>query len=144
MRKCGRLRLTLLKRYSFDFLIRHYPLIFLKVLLSIGETFTGAQGIQTWLNLCARLISRSIPEERLQIDPDQEGRTLINLPKYRVKKEQMTSVIWTTPLGLPIVQPYRKSARKQVMTAIQSVFISDPNVPSEGDSIYCRITQIRC
>jgi DNA-directed RNA polymerase len=51
-----------------------------------------------------------------------------------MKKEQMTSVIWTTALGLPIVQPYRKSARKQVMTNLQSVYISDPNVPSEGES----------
>jgi DNA-directed RNA polymerase len=29
-------------------------------------------------------------------------------------KEQMTTVIWTTLLGLPIVQPYRKIGRKQV------------------------------
>jgi DNA-directed RNA polymerase len=28
--------------------------------------------------------------------------------------EQMTTVIWTSLLGLPIVQPYRKLARKQV------------------------------
>lgn len=107
----------------------------LKVLLSIGETFKGAKGIQTWLNLCARLIARSIPEDRLQITQDEKGGTVINLPKFRVKKEQMTSVIWTTPLGLPIVQPYKKTVRKQVMTAIQSVFISDPNVPSEGDRL---------
>ena len=63
---------------------------------------------------------------------NEKGETMLMLPKSKVKKEQMTSVIWTTPLGLPIVQPYRKTARKQVMTAIQSVFISDPNVPSEG------------
>lgn len=30
-------------------------------------------------------------------------------------KEQMTTVIWTTLLGLPIVQPYRKAGRKQVI-----------------------------
>lgn len=47
----------------------------------------------------------------------------------------MSSVVWTTPLGLPIVQPYRKTKRKQVMTAIQSVFISDPNVPSEVNAV---------
>jgi len=48
----------------------------------------------------------------------------------------MTSVVWTTALGLPIVQPYRKAARKQVQTAIQSVFISDPRAPSEGDNFF--------
>jgi len=62
--------------------------------------------------------------------------------------EQMTTVIWTTLLGLPIVQPYRKAVRKQVpllqplsnyqltflqiMTQLQSVYISDPNQPQAG------------
>ncbi|KAG8984999.1 DNA-directed RNA polymerase, partial [Tulasnella sp. 427] len=45
----------------------------------------------------------------------------------RIKQEQMVSVIWSTPLGLPIVQPYRKTTRKQVRTNLQTVFISDPN-----------------
>ncbi|KAF9522502.1 hypothetical protein CPB83DRAFT_911296 [Crepidotus variabilis] len=105
-----------------------------KVLMSIGETFSGAKAIQTWLNLCARLIAKSIPPTRLQITTDKAGRPHVNLPKSKVKKEQMTSVIWTTPLGLPIVQPYRKTARKQVMTKIQSVYISDPNAPNEVNS----------
>jgi DNA-directed RNA polymerase, mitochondrial len=47
----------------------------------------------------------------------------------------MTSVIWTTALGLPVVQPYRKISRKQVMTKIQSVYISDPNVPHEVNAV---------
>ena len=51
----------------------------------------------------------------------------------RLKKEQMTSVVWTTGLGLPIVQPYRKSNRKQIRTSIQTVYISDPNSPAEGE-----------
>lgn len=51
----------------------------------------------------------------------------------RLRKEQMTAVVWTTPLGLPIVQPYRKIKRKQIMASMQSVFISDPNAPAEGE-----------
>jgi len=46
----------------------------------------------------------------------------------------MTSVVWTTPLGLPIVQPYRKTKRKQIRTSLQTVFISDPNSPAEVNS----------
>lgn len=51
----------------------------------------------------------------------------------RLRKEQMTAVVWTTPLGLPIVQPYRKIKRKQIMASLQSVYISDPNAPAEGE-----------
>lgn len=48
------------------------------------------------------------------------------------KHQQMTSVIWTTVLGLPIVQPYRKVKKGQVATKLQSVLVSDPSKPSEG------------
>ncbi|RXW11654.1 hypothetical protein EST38_g14201 [Candolleomyces aberdarensis] len=156
-----------------------------KVLACIGDTFVGAQSIQTWLNLCARLISKSISPERferrvvkqqeemekkekaklkkkakaakglaassssskakavvvsaedLEEGEEDEGRSKkpFAVPMAKMKKEQMTSVIWTTALGLPIVQPYRKSARRQVMTNLQSVYISDPNVPSEVNTM---------
>jgi DNA-directed RNA polymerase, mitochondrial len=89
--------------------------------------------------MCARLIAKSIPEERL---PEAMDEHIVRrrkksgakaLPVSRLKKEQMTSVVWTTPLGLPIVQPYRKTKRKQIMTSLQTVFISDPNSPAEGE-----------
>ncbi|KIM41950.1 hypothetical protein M413DRAFT_71072 [Hebeloma cylindrosporum] len=101
------------------------------VLATIGDTFKGAQAIQNWLNLCARLISKSIHQDRLGLREGPKGELLISLPMSHVKKEQMTSVIWTTSMGLPIVQPYRKVARRQVETAIQSVYISDPYKAAE-------------
>ncbi|KAG1790147.1 DNA/RNA polymerase, partial [Suillus variegatus] len=109
-----------------------------RVLVCIGDLFSGAKAIQTWLNLCARLISKSIPAERvpdaLQA-PKGRKKNGSSLPKNRIRKEQMSSVVWTTPLGLPIIQPYRKTKRKQVMTSIQSVFISDPNAPAEVNAV---------
>ncbi|KAI0753612.1 DNA/RNA polymerase [Fomes fomentarius] len=103
-----------------------------KVLASIGDLFKGAKEIQNWLNMCARLIAKAIPNDRLVESMTEEttakrGRAS---KQPRWKKEQMTSVVWTTPLGLPVVQPYRAVKRKQVMTAMQSVYISDPNAPS--------------
>ncbi|KZT65062.1 DNA/RNA polymerase [Daedalea quercina L-15889] len=89
------------------------------VLGSIGDLFKGAKDIQLWLNITARLIAKSIPPERLE-----ESETA------RLRKETMTSVVWTTPLGLPIVQPYRMTKRKQIITSMQSVYISDPNIPT--------------
>ncbi|QSL65643.1 hypothetical protein MERGE_002956 [Pneumocystis wakefieldiae] len=80
-----------------------------KVFFSLKSMFTGAHKIQEWLNEAAKRISKSI---NTSLSDD------INL---------MTSVIWTSPLNLPIVQPYRKLSRKQIKTNIQSIFISDPN-----------------
>ena len=105
-----------------------------KVIACIGDLFAGAQDIQTWLNLCARLISKSIPPTRTHATLPVEGAK--NSPaQSRIKNEQMTTVVWTTPLGLPIVQPYRKVKRKQVATTIQTVYISDPNAPATVNSM---------
>ncbi|KAI0070874.1 DNA/RNA polymerase [Panus rudis PR-1116 ss-1] len=108
------------------------------VLGCIGDLFKGAKEIQAWLNLSAKLISKSIPPERIEEvvkrGPAKSSRkkeasgSLSTLNKLR--KEQMTAVIWTTPLGLPIVQPYRQIKKKQIITSLQTVYISDPSVPA--------------
>lgn len=109
---------------------------FAQVMLAIGDLFSGAQSIMNWLTLSARLIAKSVPEDRLNAamqpyEPKIKSKKTAAVAS-RLQKEQMTSVVWTTPLGLPIVQPYRKVKRKQIMTSLQTVFISDPNVPASG------------
>lgn len=107
-----------------------------KVLAAIGDLFKGAKEIQTWLNTSARLIAKSIPPERLDAviaqseDASRPKQSPKDTPANRLKDEQMTTVVWTTPMGLPIVQPYRKTKRKQVLTALQTVYISDPSAPT--------------
>ncbi|CEP18198.1 hypothetical protein [Parasitella parasitica] len=116
-----------------------------KVFSSLGEMFTGAHQIQDWLTDSARRIARSVPLETLQESglvpggpPAAKGpeETTVKKRGGGKKKEfsarnptanQMTSVIWTTPLGLPIVQPYRRSGKKQIATLLQTIFIEDPD-----------------
>ncbi|KAL4063046.1 hypothetical protein V8B97DRAFT_2026531 [Scleroderma yunnanense] len=102
-----------------------------QVLFCIGDLFSGAKAIQTWLNLCAKLISKSIPGDRVAEAVQPQKRRGSQKATNRIRKEQMATVVWTTPLGLPIVQPYRKTKRKQIITALQTVYISDPNSPAE-------------
>lgn len=112
-------------------------------MVAIGDLFSGAQSIMNWLTLSARLISKSVPEDRLNaaMQPyEPKIKTKKPTAMTRLQKEQMTSVVWTTPLGLPIVQPYRKVKRKQIMTSLQTVFISDPNVPASGESESSTVT----
>lgn len=107
-----------------------------KVIDCIGNLFSGAQDIQNWLNLCARLISKSIPPARIPSVlsaapiPNKKKQTSAD----RIREEQMTTVVWTTPLGLPIVQPYRRTKRTQVATTLQTVYISDPSAPAMVNS----------
>lgn len=105
------------------------------VLNCIGDLFSGATAIQNWLTTCARIISHAIPEQRLtealKEYNDSNKRTKTFLPLDSLRKEQLTSVVWTTPLGLPVVQPYRKTKKRQVLTKLQTVFITDPHAMHE-------------
>lgn len=114
-----------------------------QVLQCIGDLFQGANDIMNWLTACARIIAKSVPGDRVldavELDVKSRSRKRINTPT-RLRKEQMAAVVWTTPLGLPIVQPYRKVKRKQIMTNMQSVYISDPNAPAEGEPAIPSVT----
>ncbi|CAD6217058.1 unnamed protein product [Miscanthus lutarioriparius] len=59
-------------------------------LTALGEMFQAARGIMNWLGDCAKVIACE------------------NEP-----------VRWTTPLGLPVVQPYRKLGRHLIKTSLQ-------------------------
>lgn len=115
-----------------------------QVLQCIGDLFQGANDIMNWLTISARVISKSVPGDRvleaMELDNKLDNKSSSSSRKVtnkfdttRWRKEQMTAVVWTTPLGLPIVQPYRKIKRKQVITSVQSVYISDPYAPAEGE-----------
>ena len=106
------------------------------VLHCIGDLFSGAKAIQNWLNLCAKLITKGVPKERLpEILKPQRANAKADTVEARIRKEQMATMVWTTPLGLPIVQPYRKAKRKQIMTSLQTVYISDPAAPAAVNGI---------
>ncbi|KAJ1031329.1 hypothetical protein NDA18_002545 [Ustilago nuda] len=114
------------------------------IMLCIGNLFSGAQKIQDWLTFSAKVIAKSIPSQRVEeatrpYQPSQTNLKRADARGYsrdpakadRIVKEQMTSVIWTTALGLPVVQPYRKTKKRQISTAMQTVFINDPHSNSE-------------
>lgn len=101
-----------------------------------------------WLTASARIISKSVPGDRvleaMELDNSVRSRRVKMKGATRLRKEQMTAVVWTTPLGLPIVQPYRKVKRKQIMASLQSVYISDPNAPAEGEHAPPNSVLLRC
>ncbi|KAI4389287.1 hypothetical protein MLD38_001528 [Melastoma candidum] len=59
-------------------------------LAALGEMFEAARSIMSWLGDCAKIIA-----------------------------SQNQPVQWTTPLGLPVVQPYRRVGRHLVKTSLQ-------------------------
>jgi DNA-directed RNA polymerase len=71
----------------------------------LHQMFDSAKDIMQWLSLCARVVAKA--DKPVQ---------------------------WTTPLGLPVVQPYRKkvnqhSARHRLLHAVHGGIMRDAKTP---------------
>ncbi|KAI3402432.2 RPO41 [Candida oxycetoniae] len=92
-----------------------------QVFASIRELFEGAHLIQSWLGESAKRISKSV-----SMDFD-EAKTNNN-------ELHSSAVIWTSPLGLPCVQPYRINKQQSVKTTLQDIVIVNPSGTSNVDA----------
>lgn len=133
----------------------HY--VALKIFKSLGQMFAGAQKIQNWLGQCADRVATCLTPEQVEELKD-EKKIMKKQKKTRSKKSKSddteageaapvktrkataqdavsakkplfkSTVVWTTPLRLPVVQPYRSSKSKVVSTSLQDLSIQDPQV----------------
>ncbi|EMG46746.1 RPO41 DNA-directed RNA polymerase [Candida maltosa Xu316] len=92
-----------------------------QVFASIRELFENAHLIQDWLAEAAKRITKSVA---LDFGDSKDSEHELH----------SSSVIWTTPLGLPCVQPYRVHKQTAVKTSVQDIFISIPSGTSAVDS----------
>lgn len=98
----------------------------------LHEMFYSAKHIMQWLSECARLVAK-------------EGR----------------AVAWTTPMGLPVIQPYRRKTQQHVRTVLQRLVLATdqddrpvmkqrqrtafpPNYIHSIDSSHMMLTAIAC
>lgn len=145
-------QLDAIMRSGSEFHVPNYQLaayIAKKIFKALATMFQGAQAIQFWLGECADRISTAITPEQIVKILERRGKKLADHdPKYKSKvikwsrnvREMKTtrpnafrsqfksSVIWTTPLKLPVVQPYRNDRRHDVKTALQAIAIKAPRV----------------
>ena len=102
-----------------------------KIFKSLSTMFNGAHDIQYWLTDCAARISDSISAEQVDyIEREAKGEKFPNqfkLIPLKGRKDDLlsfkSSVIWTTPLKMPVVQPYRKASTRRIDTNLQSITI---------------------
>ncbi|KXL50910.1 hypothetical protein M433DRAFT_61006 [Acidomyces richmondensis BFW] len=122
-----------------------------KIFKSLGSMFQGAQAIQHWLGQCADRIATCLTPEQIQYlsvnqdvqtKPKRKSRkaetsqTVLNLDKKMSEAKERkaaqpmfkSTVVWTTPLRLPVVQPYRKTGSKEIRTNLQNIALAEPQV----------------
>ncbi|KAB8760591.1 hypothetical protein FH972_026583 [Carpinus fangiana] len=105
------------------------------VFRALGEMFNGAQAIQHWLGESAGKISSVLtPEqitrlrEQMESQQDQPAKRAVRTNSWKSDKlddrQFKSGVIWTTPLGLPVVQPYREHLVKQIATTVKQMSVA--------------------
>ncbi|KIN00408.1 hypothetical protein OIDMADRAFT_125253 [Oidiodendron maius Zn] len=111
-----------------------------KIFTALSTMFRGAHDIQYWLGECASRITRSLtPEQMDRLEGDWPTTALGPPTERRTSQRSVfgvaledpgefrSSVIWTTPLHMPVVQPYRQSKTRMVQTNMQSISLSEPH-----------------
>ncbi|RYP19296.1 hypothetical protein DL767_009685 [Monosporascus sp. MG133] len=110
-----------------------------KIFKALSTMFRGAHDIQYWLGECAGRVCRALTPE--QLDQIAEGPVTAPM-KSRAKKTKSateellgafrSTIIWTTPLRMPVVQPYRKPGIRVVPTSLQDLNLQ---VPERSDPV---------
>ncbi|KAI1168294.1 DNA-directed RNA polymerase [Nemania serpens] len=119
-----------------------------KIFKALSTMFSGAHDIQYWLGECAGRVCRALTPEQLdRIATDNADTT--KSPKTSgsgTKKNKKTStlameellnqfrstIVWTTPLRMPIVQPYRKNGTRVIHTCLQDLSLQ---IPERSDPV---------
>ena len=107
-----------------------------KIFKALSTMFNGAHHIQHWLGECGSRICDALTPEQIEwVESYVEGKvdeTPYSVPGNKGKSpidEKMcfkSSVIWTTPLKMPVVQPYRTTVSRLVTTSLSNIVISQP------------------
>lgn len=112
------------------------------VMESIRALFVRAQAIQDWLTRTARDIGRAVPDSvarhygysddtlvRTRPGDTESYSTPWLVSRSRpseVSRYPQTSVMWTTPLGLQVCQPYLHTESFELRTCLQSMSLRKP------------------
>ena len=117
-----------------------------KIFRALSTMFRGAHDIQYWLGECAGRVCRSLTPEQLArlaegpvAAPDRKTKNprVSSTKKSKAANEDIlnsfrSTIVWTTPLRMPVVQPYRKAGTRVVETSLQDLNLQ---IPERSDPV---------
>ncbi|KAK2054408.1 DNA-dependent RNA polymerase [Colletotrichum caudatum] len=113
------------------------------VFKALSSMFRGAHDIQYWLGEIGGRVCRALSAEQLErISNDN----LLPSPSKKAAKagdkktttddllaQFRATIVWTTPLRMPVAQPYRKSGMRIIKTSLQDLSLT---VPERSDPVH--------
>ncbi|KAL5594125.1 hypothetical protein BROUX41_001171 [Berkeleyomyces rouxiae] len=120
-----------------------YPVIMLgsyiatQIFRAMGTMFRGAHDIQSWLGEVGGRVCNSLTSHQVATiarDPSLvTGKSKLKTTSAsrrfadEISSQFNSTLVWTTPLRLPVSQPYRKNTNRAVVTCLQDMILTDPN-----------------
>ncbi|KAL1862818.1 DNA-directed RNA polymerase [Diaporthe australafricana] len=102
-----------------------------KIFKALSTMFRGAHDIQYWLGEIGGRVCRALTAEQLESIKEQGIEKSTTGQKKSVNEDiaamMRSTIIWTTPLRMPIVQPYRKTSSTVITTCMQSLVLNKPD-----------------
>ena len=106
---------------------------------AMSTMFRGAHEIQTWLGEVGGRVCNALMPEQLERIANNETEAKDSKSKAKAKKtaksklDELSSqfkntIVWTTPLRMPVAQPYRKSVTRVIPTCIQDLSLTIPDM----------------
>ncbi|KAH6856247.1 hypothetical protein B0I37DRAFT_366904 [Chaetomium sp. MPI-CAGE-AT-0009] len=103
-----------------------------KVFMALSTMFRGAHDIQNWLGEIGGRVCRAMTPEQLDRVAEMSGEaTKPKKSKGKADAEDemnaqfRNTLVWTTPLRMPVVQPYRKSGTRMIATCLQDLVLTN-------------------
>ncbi|KAG8166377.1 hypothetical protein KVR01_002066 [Diaporthe batatas] len=102
-----------------------------KIFKALSTMFRGAHDIQNWLGEIGGRVCRALTAEQLK-KIEEQGLEQPTKGQGKNTSETILSmmrstIIWTTPLRMPIVQPYRKTSSTVITTCMQTLVLNKPD-----------------
>ncbi|KAL2140172.1 hypothetical protein VTI28DRAFT_4188 [Corynascus sepedonium] len=109
-----------------------------KVFMALSTMFRGAHDIQNWLGEIGGRVCRAVTPEQLDRIAEASGEKVEEsratkkraYTSSKTGEEELAShfrntLVWTTPLRMPVVQPYRKSGTRLISTCLQDLVLTN-------------------
>jgi DNA-directed RNA polymerase len=92
------------------------------IFAALGTMFRGAHDIQYWLGEIGARACRALTVAQIEQLAEE-------MPDSATKKKELdeltsqfrSTIVWTTPLRMPVVQPYRKATTREIRTCLQAI-----------------------
>jgi DNA-directed RNA polymerase len=101
-----------------------------KIFVALSTMFRGAHDIQNWLGEIGGRVCRAMMPEQLDRLAEASGEVVTKKTKTpRSAEDELAAqfrntLVWTTPLRMPVVQPYRKSSTRLISTCLQDLALT--------------------